>query len=573
MTILFPSPGALLVLFLWAANGSAHAQKHRVSFTTDEEVPAKWTRPMDVGAAVQVPTAVDAQLALLHGQGFLEARLDTCLDVDHVSTCHLLLGRPYRWARLSGAGIPAEIASEARFREKLYSGRPITPRQVQRLFDDLLRYSEDNGHPFARVWLDSLHGESDGLHATLRLDRGPLVKFDSVVVKGSAVTNMRYLTAHIGIRPGDPYNESLVLAVERRIRELPFVSQRQRPHVQFTPENTKLFLFLDAKKASSINGILGVQPDAVTGEVRVTGDLDLRLRNALKRGEGIALNWRSLADQTQDLRVGGDLPFAFNTPFGLDGNLRLFKRDTTFLEVVARGGLSYMMARGDRVTLFINSKSNSRLGSNLVAAPGLADVKLLSYGIGVQRERLDYRFNPRQGHALRAEASAGRKRTSTATLAPGEARGELRTLQYDLEGEAVAHLPLARRSTFRFVARGGWMVNDDLYRNELHRVGGLRTLRGVDEQSIICSAYAVGTVEYRFVYEENANFFLFVDQGWWEDASADAYRKDEPLGFGAGTTFETKAGLFSITYALGREFGNPIALRGGKVHFGFVALF
>ncbi len=94
------------------------------------------------------------------------------------------------------------------------------------------------------------------------MDKGRLVQFDSVVVRGTAKTNPRYLQSLIGIRPGDLYNESLVRAVELRVREMPFVTQRQRPYVQFTPEKTKLFLFLDAKKASSINGILGVQPDA-----------------------------------------------------------------------------------------------------------------------------------------------------------------------------------------------------------------------------------------------------------------------------------------------------------------------
>lgn len=117
------------------------------------------------------------------------------------------------------------------------------------------------------------------------------------------------------------------------------------------------------------------------------------------------------------------------------------------------------------------------------------------------------------------------------------------------------------------------MVNNDLYRNELYRIGGLKTLRGVDEASIYCSAWAVGTVEYRFVYEENANFFLFVDQGWWEDGAQDQLVTDTPLGFGLGTSFETKAGLFSLTYALGQQFENPVQLRGGKVHFGFTSLF
>ena len=84
---------------------------------------------------------------------------------------------------------------------------------------------------------------------------------------------------------------------------------------------------------------------------------------------------------------------------------------------------------------------------------------------------------------------------------------------------------------------------------------------------------AVELAGYRFVFEENSNFFVFADQAWWEDATQDQLVTDTPFGFGLGTTFETKAGLFSLTYALGRQFFNPIELRGGKVHFGFISLF
>jgi hypothetical protein len=48
---------------------------------------------------------------------------------------------------------------------------------------------------------------------------------------------------------------------------------------------------------------------------------------------------------------------------------------------------------------------------------------------------------------------------------------------------------------------------------------------------------------------------------------------DTPLGFGVGTSFETKAGIFALTYALGQQFDNPIELRAGKIHFGFTSLF
>ncbi|WKZ64933.1 MAG: BamA/TamA family outer membrane protein [Flavobacteriales bacterium] len=556
-----------------AAAGACAGQRHRLLITGADALPARWSRPMDLPSAERVPAAASGFLAFLHGQGYLEASLDTCIRSGDTTRCALVPGRAYRWAQLSGTGIPVEIASQSRFREKLYAGRPVSPAATRRLLEDLLRLCEDNGHPFAWVRLDSLRHDADGLRATVRLDRGRAVRFDSVVVRGTARTSMRYLQTHLGIRPGDAYNESLVRGVERRLRELPFVTQRQRPYVQFNEDQTKLHLFLDAKKASSVNGILGVQPDPVTGNVKLTGDLDLRLRNALRRGEAIDLNWRSLADATQDLRVRFNLPFALNTPIGTDASLKLFKRDSTFLEVTARGALEYLLLRGDKVSAFVNSKSSERLGRDLIAAAGLADVRVLSYGLGLSRERFDYRFNPRSGHSVRVEGSVGRKRTTTAVIGDAAPPPEVRTVQYELEGSAVAHLPIRRRSTLRFAAQGGWMVNDDLYRNELYRIGGLKTLRGADEASIFCSAFAVGTVEYRFVYEENSNFFVFVDQAWWEDATRGTLLTDTPRGFGIGTTFETKAGLFGLTYALGQQFSNPILLRGGKVHFGFTSLF
>ncbi|MBK9762365.1 MAG: hypothetical protein IPO87_03140 [Flavobacteriales bacterium] len=150
---------------------------------------------------------------------------------------------------------------------------------------------------------------------------------------------------------------------------------------------------------------------------------------------------------------------------------------------------------------------------------------------------------------------------------------DTRTTQIEISGVFVGHIGFGRRSTLRLVAQGGQMVNKDLYTNELYRVGGLKTLRGANEASIFCSSYAIGTVEYRYVFEENSNFFLFVDQAWWENQVKDRFATDTPLGFGVGTTFETKAGLFSLTYALGQQFGAPIELRAGKVHFGFISLF
>ncbi|MBL0343162.1 MAG: hypothetical protein IPP71_21210 [Bacteroidetes bacterium] len=67
--------------------------------------------------------------------------------------------------------------------------------------------------------------------------------------------------------------------------------------------------------------------------------------------------------------------------------------------------------------------------------------------------------------------------------------------------------------------------------------------------------------------------FLFVNGAWYERNTIDEYLSDTPFGFGAGITFETKLGIFSFNYALGKEFDNPIRFKAAKIHFGLINYF
>lgn len=549
----------------------AYGQRSVLIIEADTTLPRAWKGPFKVDSATVKQQTAEVRNAMI-AKGFLAANCDSCTYQNDTTICRFYLGRQFRWARLSAGGVPKEIASAARFRERFYTERPITPRQVAKLFNNLISECENNGFPFASVRLDSMIFADQGLNATIRLEKGPFTQIDSVVVRGTARITTRYLQSYVGIRPGDPYNEALITKVDDRVRELPFVTAKHPAYLLFSPEQTKLYLFLDSKRASNFNGIIGLGQDPGTGKLQFTGDLELKLRNALHRGEAIDLKWRSLQDRSQDLKLGFNYPFLLNTPFGVDLGLKIFKRDTSFLEVASRGGLEYLLGMGDKVQLFVNHKNSSRLGRKTAPTPGMADVRLTAYGLGLYRERFDYRFNPREGLALDLEGSVGRKRSNTATFAD-TVRTTRKSTQYELAGAIAWHLPLGRRATIRLAGQGGTMVNEQLYSNELYRIGGNKSLRGADEAAIFASSFAIATLEYRFLFEENSNFFVFVDQGWWEDQSREHLLTDTPIGFGIGTSFETKAGIFSLSYALGKQFNNPVELRNGKVHFGFTSLF
>ena len=69
--------------------------------------------------------------------------------------------------------------------------------------------------------------------------------------------------------------------------------------------------------------------------------------------------------------------------------------------------------------------------------------------------------------------------------------------------------------------------------------------------------------------------YIFFDYAYIDAKTANVTENtiDFPLGFGAGISFETRAGIFGISLAYGRQQGNPLDFGSPKVHFGYISLF
>ena len=98
--------------------------------------------------------------------------------------------------------------------------------------------------------------------------------------------------------------------------------------------------------------------DDETGKIRLTGDIKLNLINSFHNGEKIEFNWRAIQENTQDLKLNVIYPFLVNTPIGLDYNFKLYKKDTTFIEVSNNIGLRYLLKGSNYFKLFLHNKSS-----------------------------------------------------------------------------------------------------------------------------------------------------------------------------------------------------------------------
>lgn len=523
----------------------------------------------------------------LYNLGYLTAKVDSVHYRSDIHSAYFTKGQIIKWVSLEHGNLTEDEISEFGFAPANFNGKPLNIKKINTIFKRVITHFENNGYPFISVKLDDVQfNDNNNVSAKLRIEKNTFYKVDSIKIIGNSGVTPTYLSNYIGIEQGDIYNEAKIIGIENRIREIPFVISTQKPQIQFFEEGVKIIIDLKRKKASRFDGVVGLLTNENTGKIELTGDVDLRLTNAIKKGETFGLNWRKLKGNSQDLNVDAIYPYLFKTPFGIDFNFKLFKRDTTFLDLETKLGVNYLLERGDFISIFVENKSSTLLSREVFAdaiqLPELGDVTINSFGVAYSGNKTNYKYNPTKGLNLRVDFAAGRKRLKKISVIEQkspELYDSVKLTTNQLRGGLFIEyfIPLAQRSTIRVANRSASLYSERIYSNELMRIGGLRTLRGFDEESINASSYSIFSLEYRFLLDRNSFFSLFSDYGIYESNTIrdgrKNYTQDTPLGIGAGVSFETKAGIFTFNYAVGSQMGNPIEIRAAKIHFGFINFF
>ena len=525
--------------------------------------------------------AMKSLVAALRSQGFPTASIDQQVWNNDTAIAIIHIGEQYRFGEIDPGNVPNEVLRKIGFKPAQFAESNLSGRRLGALKKRIIRFYENRGYPFAQVGLDSILLNARKLSARLNLEKNQEFKVDSIIIKGTARIKPKYLQNYLGIKPKSLYNESRVKPISTRVKEIAFVSETKQPEVVFGDGKADIYVYLDKKRASQFDGILGVLPSSEDpGKVLVTGELSLKLLSAFKRGELIDLSWRKMQARTQNLNIHLAYPFLFNTAFGLDGTFELYKRDTLYLNLNGVIGVQYHLIGNDHIKIFADIRSTNVLATSTLLStstlnPDNVDSRTQLYGFGYKMQRLDYRLNPRKGFDLYAEASAGSKKIIPDASVEESRYDGLKRNSFQLNAvlKAAYFIPIPNRSTIKISFNGGYMRSENLFESEAFRIGGLKTLRGFDEESIYATLFGIGTIEYRFLLDPNSYLFAFFDGAYYENRATNKRITDRPFGFGLGISFFTKIGVFSLNYALGRQFNNPIDFRAGKIHFGVVSYF
>ena len=574
-----------MLLFFIVGISKVNAQKEFVfkSINTSDDAVIKqlndvFVKNLKRADTLDLTSKLRLQLLVLFDEGYLAASFDSIIKIDSTTIIWSNIGSKYKLVELKTNDEDEGLFAESGVRSRLFRNDVFNPSEFNRFSNRILSWCENNGYPFASLKLDSVLINQQEIKAKLLIDKGPLILLDTSVIKGNAKLSKAYLINYLSIKPGTVYHQDQLRKISNRLRELPFVTEARTTEIEFSTKLAKPILYLQQKKSSQFNGVIGLQQDR-DSKVYLTGDIDLRLHNAFNRAEYLGLNWSNPQPRTQDLRVKFMYPFLFNTPFGLDLNLTLFKRDTIFLEFFRELGIRYALRGNNSFKVFFSRKSSDLIStsgySQITTLPPYADVTTNNFGIGAKLEHLDYRLNPRQGYTFETSIGAGTRTIKKNSKINSEVYDslELVTTQYRAEGNGDVYIPFGGRGVLNAGFIGGYIESPSYFENELFRFGGLRSLRGFNEQSLLASQYIIGKMEVRFILEQNSYLFTFVNSAYYENRSKEVLITDTPYGAGAGITFDTKLGIFSFTYAVGSEQDQPLLFRNARIHFGLINFF
>ena len=417
------------------------------------------------------------------------------------------------------------------------------------------------GNAFARVKLSDFEkDENENLSATLVVENGNVRTVDSIVVKGYEKFPRTFLKYYAGVRKGKIFNQKKLVAQNENLNGLGFVSAVKPPEALFRRDSTTVYFYLEKQNNNLFDGILGFATDEETQKLTFNGYLNLELNNNLNYGEQLLINYKADGKEQVNFRTKLTLPYLFNTPFGLSGELKIFKRDSTFITTEQQIRATYQIDPRSTVYAGYKGYESSNLLDEAIAGIPIEDFRSQFFIVGGSYIKSQNRklFPVKTGVFLDAGIGSRKKDgMSESQLGVETVLNNIFNLNY--------------RNSIFIQNQTSALFSENYLVNELFRFGGINSIRGFNENSIDASFFSIINTEYRYQFNDGIYIHSIIDLGYFENETISIKQNLYSFGFGLG--LNTKAGLFKFNVANGNAQDSDFSFSNTKIHISISSKF
>jgi outer membrane protein assembly factor BamA len=419
----------------------------------------------------------------------------------------------------------------------------------------------NKGLPFAKFRLQNIEKRDfSNLQANLLVDKNNERTIDTIVIKGYEKFPRSYVNHFLKIKRKQLFNLNNIKKKTERLNDLPFTNQTKSPEVLFTKDSTTLYLYLEKTKSNAFDGFLGFGTNEATNKLEFDGYLNLNLTNNLNYGEQFNLIYKSDENEQKTLDVNFTLPYLFGLPLGTEFALNIFKKDSTFTTVNQDASIFYQINSKHKVIAGLNVIQSNNL-INQLTTTNIQDFNSTFY-------KTRYIFKQPKFYDILFPLDL----LIDASLGFGNRNSYLKTEQQtELKLTVSKILNLDDKNSFYIKTKGNVLLSDSYFTNELFRFGGINSIRGFEENSILASYYGLINLEYRYRLNSSIYIHSITDGAYFENKILGT--KEKLFGFGFGFGILTKAGILKLNYANGKSKNQKFKFSNSKIHLSLNAMF
>ena len=299
----------------------------------NQPLPTHLSQSSLLADSITIQTTLNQLIDSLQQNAFLTASIDSLIQKNTSYTAYLFLGKQYDNFQISNGNIDGLTVKRTNLDRFLKES--ITYFQLKEIQEKLAVDAENNGYPFATIRLENIKIDGEQIKGQLSLNKGKLIRLANLKTEGEGALNINYLENYLGLKKGNIYQKDKIIATSQKLQELPFIKETRLPAVRFKGSEATVSLFLAPKKANRFDFLIGVLPNnQESGKVLITADIDAEFQNQFGKGERIHFEFEQLRPETQRLVLATNYPYLLNTPLGTDFEFGLYKRDSTYRDLI-----------------------------------------------------------------------------------------------------------------------------------------------------------------------------------------------------------------------------------------------
>lgn len=478
----------------------------------------------------------------LQKRGFLETKLLENTKINDSSYSYKLsLGNRVKYTYIYiGRNNPFFDSSETK------NDTIIIPyEETENYINQKISEAEKQGFALTKIKLENIQRKNIIIYADLNFNSEKKRKVNSIIVNYTNSNHTDYFPkGHLKQLNkkyiNKTFNQETIQELYNDINNFEFVNQTKYPEILFTSDSTKIYTYLEKRKANNFDGYIGFSNDE-NKKLNLNGYLDITLQNTLHAGERFSLYWKSDGNQQKNFNTKLEIPYIFKSSLGVKAQLNIFKQDSTFQNTKTAIDLGYYINYNTKLYLGYQSTESSDIqNTNNTSISDFKNSFITSNFDYTKTDPVNFLL-PRKAN-INFILGFGKRNTNNQPETVSSSKQFYTNLNFSYNFE------LNEKNFININSQNYFLKSKNYIINELFRFGGIYSIRGFLENSLQANLFSSILTEYRYVVSKNLYINSILDYGIYQDLTKTTNKdKIEKLtGIGAGVSLQTLNGILRI---------------------------